>query len=104
MKQGSRKSAKSCWPGGVERFHKGKCPGLLPGISREELQGQPGGLCARKHSPRRFRCCWSKEKITLPGEFIKKAGTEITLAPEELRAQRADYTSVCEGGARGAFG
>jgi selenocysteine-specific elongation factor len=28
-----------------------------------------------------------QKRITLQGEFIKKAGTEITLAPEEARAQ-----------------
>ena len=69
----------------VERFHK-ENP-LLPGITREELKASLG----RRVRPETFATAlqWLLEpkKITLQGEFIKKAGAEITLAPEELRAQ-----------------
>jgi selenocysteine-specific elongation factor len=69
----------------VERFHK-ENP-LLPGITREELKASLG----RRVRPETFAAALlmllEETKITLQGEFIKKAGTEITLGPEELRAQ-----------------
>ncbi len=69
----------------VERFHKENS--LLPGITREELKAslgrrvRPGTFAAALHM------LLEQKRITLQGEFIKKAGTEITLAPEELRAR-----------------
>ena len=69
----------------VERFHK-ENP-LLPGITREELKASLG----RRVRPETFgaavQLLLEQKKITLQGEFIKKAGTEITLAPEEVRAK-----------------
>jgi len=69
----------------VERFHK-ENP-LLPGITREELKASLG----RRVRPETFSAALlvllEQRKITLKGEFIKRTGAEITLAPEELRAQ-----------------
>ena len=69
----------------VERFHK-ENP-LLPGITREELKASLGRRVRPETFAAALQMLLEQKKITLPGEFIKKAGTEITLAPEEMRAQ-----------------
>jgi len=69
----------------VERFHK-ENP-LLPGITREELRASLG----RRVRPEAFsialQALCDQKKLTVQGEFVKKAGAEITLAPEEIRAR-----------------
>jgi selenocysteine-specific elongation factor len=69
----------------VERFHK-ENP-LLPGITREELKASLGRRVRPEAFATALQLLLEQKKITLQGEFIKKAGTEITLAPEELRAR-----------------
>ena len=69
----------------VERFHK-ENP-LLPGITREELKASLGRRVRPETFAAALQTLLEQKKITLQGEFIKKAGTEITLAPEELRAR-----------------
>ncbi len=69
----------------VERFHK-ENP-LRPGITREELKASLGRRVRAETFAAALQLLLEQRKITLQGEFIKKAGTEITLAPEELRAQ-----------------
>ena len=69
----------------VERFHK-ENP-LLPGITREELKAGLGRRVRPETFATAVQLLLEQKKITLQGEFVKKAGTEITLAPEELRAQ-----------------
>ena len=69
----------------VERFHK-ENP-LLPGITREELKASLGRRVRPETFAAALQMLLEQKKITLHGEFIKKAGTEITLAPEELRAR-----------------
>jgi selenocysteine-specific elongation factor len=69
----------------VERFHK-ENP-LLPGMSREELKASLGRRVRAETFATALQMLLEQKKITLRGEFIKKAGAEITLAPEELHAQ-----------------
>jgi selenocysteine-specific elongation factor len=69
----------------VEHFHK-ENP-LLPGIAREELKASLGRRVRPETFAAALQMLLEQKKITLQGEFIKKAGTEITLAPEELRAR-----------------
>jgi selenocysteine-specific elongation factor len=69
----------------VERFHK-ENP-LLPGVTREELKASLGRRVRPETFATALKLLLEQKKITLQGEFIKKAGAEITLAPEELRAQ-----------------
>jgi selenocysteine-specific elongation factor len=69
----------------VERFHK-ENP-LLPGITREELKASLGRRVRLETFAAAVQMLLEQKKINLQGEFIKKAGAEITLAPEELRAQ-----------------
>jgi selenocysteine-specific elongation factor len=69
----------------VERFHK-ENP-LLPGITREELKTSLGRRVRPETFAAAVQMLLEQNKINLQGEFIKKAGVEITLAPEELRAQ-----------------
>ena len=69
----------------VERFHK-ENP-LLPGITREELKASLGRRVRPETFVTALQLLLEQKKITLQGEFVKKAGAEITLAPEELRAQ-----------------
>jgi len=69
----------------VERFHK-ENP-LLHGITREELRASLGRRVRQETFAAAVQTLLEQKKIALQGEFIKKAGTEITLAPEELRAR-----------------
>jgi selenocysteine-specific elongation factor len=69
----------------VERFHK-ENP-LLAGITREELKASLGRRVRPETFADAIQMLLEQKQITLQGEFIKKAGTEITLTPEELRAQ-----------------
>jgi selenocysteine-specific elongation factor len=69
----------------VERFHKENS--LLPGITREELKASLGRRVRPETFVAALQLLLEQKRITLQGEFIKKAGTEITLAPEEVRAQ-----------------
>jgi selenocysteine-specific elongation factor len=69
----------------VERFHK-ENP-LLPGISREDLRSSLG----RRVKPETFRAVLeelaAQRKIELQGDLVKRAGSAITLEPEEARAK-----------------
>jgi selenocysteine-specific elongation factor len=71
--------------GRVERFHK-ENP-LLPGISREELKASLG----RRVRPETFSVALQmlveENKLAVQGEFVKKAGAEITMTPAETRAK-----------------
>jgi len=69
----------------AERFHK-ENP-LLPGVTREELRASLGRRVRQETFAAAVQTLLEQRKITLQGEFVKKAGTEIILAPEELRAQ-----------------
>jgi selenocysteine-specific elongation factor len=69
----------------VERFHK-ENP-LLPGISREELKASLGRRVRPETFAAALQLLLEQKKVTAQGEFIKKAGTEVTLAPEEVRAK-----------------
>jgi len=69
----------------VERFHK-ENP-LLPGITREELKASLGRRVRPETFAAALQLLLEQKKIAVQGEFIKKAGTEVTLAPEEARAK-----------------
>ena len=69
----------------VERFHKENL--LLPGISREELKASLGRRVRPETFAAALQLLLEQKKIAVQGEFIKKAGTEVTLAPEEVRAK-----------------
>ena len=79
----------------VEKFQK-ENP-LLPGILREDLRASLG----KRIRPETFRAALeelvAQKKLDSPGELVKKAGTEITLQPEEARAKdqiEAAFTSA----------
>ncbi len=69
----------------VEKFHK-ENP-LLPGISREDLRSSLG----RRVRPEAFRAALddllSQKKLEAQGEIVKRAGSTISLDPEEARAK-----------------
>jgi selenocysteine-specific elongation factor len=69
----------------VERFHK-ENP-LLPGILREDLRSSLG----RRVRPETFRTALeelvAQKRLELQGEIVKRAGSAITLEPEEARAK-----------------
>ena len=69
----------------VEAFHK-ENP-LVAGIPREDLRAVVG----RRVRTEAFRAALEElakqGKVTLQGELVKKAGAEITLTPEEVRAR-----------------
>jgi selenocysteine-specific elongation factor len=69
----------------VGRFHK-ENP-LLPGISREELRS----ALARRLRPELFRAALEElafqKQIDLQGESVKRAGAQISLLPDEVKAK-----------------
>jgi len=69
----------------VEAFHK-ENP-LLPGITREDLRSNLG----RRFSGETFRAALdelvAQKKLELQGELVKRAGSTVTLDPEEERAK-----------------
>jgi selenocysteine-specific elongation factor len=71
----------------VEWFHK-ENP-LLAGISREELRASLG----RRVRQETFRAALdelaAEKKVELQGELVKRAGAQIALQPDELRAKDA---------------
>jgi selenocysteine-specific elongation factor len=69
----------------VAAFHK-ENP-LAPGVPREELRAR----LARRLRPEIFRAAMEElagqKKIELQGELVKRAGTQISLLPEEAKAK-----------------
>ncbi len=69
----------------VEKFQK-ENP-LLPGIAREDLRAGLG----RRVRAETFRAALdelvAQKRLETPGELVKKAGSEITLQPEEAKAK-----------------
>ena len=80
----------------VERFHK-ENP-LLPGILREDLRSSLG----RRVRPETFRTALeelvAQKKLELQGEIVKRAGSAITLEPEEARAKDQIETAFAAAG------
>ncbi|HJZ63608.1 MAG TPA: selenocysteine-specific translation elongation factor [Candidatus Acidoferrum sp.] len=82
--------------GAVEAFHKANP--LSPGIAREDLRGKAG----RRVMPEVFRAALEElsngQKLVLQGEIVKRAGAEVTLLPEELRARDQIETAFAGAG------
>jgi selenocysteine-specific elongation factor len=80
----------------VERFHK-ENP-LLPGILREDLRSSLG----RRVRPETFRTALdelvAQKRLELLGEIVKRAGSAITLEPEEARAKEQIETAFATAG------
>jgi selenocysteine-specific elongation factor len=70
----------------VERFHK-ENP-LSPGIAREDLRANLG----RRVQAETFRAALeelaSEKKLDVQGELVKRAGSQISLLPEEAQAKQ----------------
>ena len=80
----------------VERFHK-ENP-LLPGITREELKASLGRRVRAEAFAAALQLLAEQKKLTIQGEFVKKAGAEITLAPEEVRAKEQIVQAFAKAG------
>jgi selenocysteine-specific elongation factor len=80
----------------VERFHK-ENP-LLPGITREELKASLGRRVRPEAFAAALQLLAEQKKLTIQGEFVKKAGAEITLAPEEVRAKEQIVQAFAKAG------
>jgi selenocysteine-specific elongation factor len=80
----------------VERFHK-ENP-LLPGITREDLRSSIG----RRVRAETFRVALdeslAQKKLEALGEIVKRAGSTINLAPEEVRAKEEIETAFAAAG------
>ena len=80
----------------VERFHK-ENP-LLRGMTREELKVALG----RRVRPEAFssvlHILTTEKQIVVEGEIVKKAGAEITLTAEELRAREQIVQAFAKSG------
>lgn len=80
----------------VERFHK-ENP-LLPGITREELKASLGRRVRPETFAAAVQLLTEQKKLSVQGEFVKKAGAEITLAPEEVRAKEQIVQAFAKAG------
>ena len=69
----------------VEKFQK-ENP-LLPGILREDLRASLGKRVRAETFRAALEELIAQKKLDAPGELVKKAGSEITLQPEEVRAK-----------------
>jgi selenocysteine-specific elongation factor len=69
----------------VEKFQK-ENP-LLPGISREDLRTSLGKRVRAETFRAALEELITQKKLDAPAELVKKAGSEITLQPEEAKAK-----------------
>lgn len=69
----------------VENFQK-ENP-LLPGILREDLRASLGKRVRAETFRAALEELIAQKKLDAPGELVKKAGSEITLQPEEVKAK-----------------
>jgi len=69
----------------VERFQKDNP--LLPGIQREDLRASLGKRVRAETFRAALEELESQKKLDAAGELVKKAGSEITLQPEEAKAK-----------------
>jgi len=69
----------------VERFQK-ENP-LLPGIAREDLRASLGKRVRAETFRAALEELVAQKKLDAPGEYVKKAGSEIAFQPEEAQAK-----------------
>lgn len=69
----------------VEKFQK-ENP-LVPGILREDLRASLGKRVRAETFRAALEELIAQKKLDAPGELVKKAGSEITLQPEEVKAK-----------------
>jgi selenocysteine-specific elongation factor len=69
----------------VERFHK-ENP-LSPGIAREDLRASLGRRVREETFRAALETLAAEKKLDLQGELVKRAGSEISLQPEEAKAK-----------------
>jgi selenocysteine-specific elongation factor len=69
----------------VEKFQK-ENP-LLPGILREDLRASLGKRVRAETFRAALEELAAQKKLDAPGELVKKAGSEMTLQPEEVKAK-----------------
>jgi selenocysteine-specific elongation factor len=69
----------------VERFHK-ENP-LSPGIAREDLRSSLGKRVREETFRAALEELAAEKKLDPQGEFVKRAGSEISLQPEEAKAK-----------------
>ncbi len=80
----------------VERFHKDNP--LSPGIAREDLRAYLG----RRVRAETFRAALeelaTERKLEVQGELVKRAGSQISLLPEEVRAKEQIEQAIWSAG------
>jgi selenocysteine-specific elongation factor len=69
----------------VERFHKENL--LSPGIAREDLRASLGRRVREETFRTALEELAAEKKLDLQGELVKRAGSEISLQPEEVKAK-----------------
>ncbi len=80
----------------VEKFQK-ENP-LLPGMLREDLRSSLGKRVRAETFRAALEDLTSQKKLDAAGELVKKAGSEITLQPEEARAKDAIEAAFASAG------
>jgi selenocysteine-specific elongation factor len=69
----------------VEKFQK--VNPLLPGIAREDLRASLGKRVRAETFRAALEELAAQKRLDAPGELVKKAGSQITLQPEEAKAK-----------------
>src|SRR5207302_3809454 len=80
----------------VEKFQKENS--LLPGMLREDLRSSLGKRVRAETFRAALEDLTSQKKLDAAGELVKKAGSEITLQPEEARAKDAIEAAFASAG------
>jgi selenocysteine-specific elongation factor len=80
----------------VERFHK-ENP-LSPGIAREDLRASLGRRVREETFRAALEALAAERKLDLQGEIVKRAGSEISLQPEEAKAKGEIEKAFAEAG------
>jgi selenocysteine-specific elongation factor len=80
----------------VERFHK-ENP-LSPAIAREDLRASLGKRVREETFRAALEELAREKKLDVQGELVKRAGSEISLQPEEVQAKREIEKAFLEAG------
>jgi len=80
----------------LEAFHKNNP--LSAGIAREELRIKSGRRVRQEIFRAALEQLAKEQKLVLQGEFVKRAGAEVTLLPEEQRAREQIETAFASAG------
>ncbi|HWZ99948.1 MAG TPA: selenocysteine-specific translation elongation factor [Candidatus Dormibacteraeota bacterium] len=80
----------------LEVFHRANP--LIPGIAREDLRAKSGRRIRQETFRAALEQLAKEQRVFLQGETVKRAGSEITLLPEEQRAHEQIESAFAKAG------